>query len=66
MVQPNEELAFDGVELVAAANRAAGGSGQSGIETIDPLVAAVAVAVDEAVRTDTVDDFEQLGVEVET
>lgn len=66
VVRLNEELAFAGAELVAAADSAAGGSGQSGIDDIDPMVAAMADAVDEPVLTDNVDDFEQLGVEVET
>ena len=51
---------------MAAADEAAGGPGQSGIDDIDPMVAAVADAVDEPVLTENVEDFERLGVAVET
>jgi len=66
VVRLNEELASDAATLVAAADEAAGGPGQSGIDDIDPMIAAVADAVDEPVLTENVDDFERLGVAVET
>jgi hypothetical protein len=50
-------------ELLASADHAAGG--ESGIDMIDPLIAATGDVTKQAVVTDNVDDFEALGVEVE-
>lgn len=66
IIRLNEELARDAAKLVAAADRAAGGVDQAGIDDVDPMVAAVADAVDEPVLTRNLDDFEQLGVAVES
>jgi predicted nucleic acid-binding protein len=66
VVRLSRELAFEAAELVAAADQEAGGEGQAGIDSIDPMVAAAANAVDEPVLTRNVEDFEALGVEVET
>lgn len=66
VVRLNEGLATEAAKLVAAAEEAAGGPGESGIDDIDPLVAAVADAVGEPVLTESVEDFDRLGVDVET
>lgn len=66
VVRLNESLALEAAKLVAEADKQAGGAGLSGIDDIDPLVAAVADSVDEPVLTDNVAHFEQLGVDVET
>jgi len=61
-----EELCREAARRAAAADRAAGGVDQSGLDDIDPMVAAVADAVDEPVLTRDTDDFERLGVAVES
>ena len=66
VVRLSTELALDAAKLVATADKDAGGEGQAGIDSIDPMVAATADAVDESVLTRNVADFEALGVEVET
>ncbi|MFB6151756.1 MAG: PIN domain-containing protein [Haloarculaceae archaeon] len=66
VVRVNEQVARRAAELVATADRTAGGPGETGIDDVDPLVAAVADTVDEPVLTTNVDDFETLGVPVET
>jgi predicted nucleic acid-binding protein len=66
VVSVNEGIARTAARLVAAADREAGGPGETGIDDIDPLVAAIATSVDEPVLTDNVADFERLGVAVET
>lgn len=66
VVRINEGMAREAARLVAKADMEAGGSGQSRIDDIDPLVAAVADSVDEPVLTRNVDDFTALGVAVET
>jgi hypothetical protein len=66
VVRVNEQIARRAAQLVATADRAAGGPGETGIDDVDPMVAAVADTVDEPVLTADVDDFETLGVEVET
>lgn len=66
VVTMNEELARDAARLVAKADQAAGGVGQSGIDDVDPMVAAIADAVAEPVLTRNVEDFERLGVETES
>jgi predicted nucleic acid-binding protein len=65
IVALDEHLCRRASELVAAADTAAGGVDQSGIDDIDPMIAAVADTVDEPVLTRNTDDFEQLGVDVE-
>ncbi|MFC6724480.1 PIN domain-containing protein [Halobium palmae] len=64
VVDLNRELARRAGDLLAEADLEAGG--ESGIDKIDPMVAAVADVLDEPVLTDNVDDFEKLGVDVET
>jgi predicted nucleic acid-binding protein len=66
IVRVNEGIAGKAAQLIAAADQAAGGPGETGIDDIDPIVAAVAASVDEPVLTDNVEDFERLGVAVET
>lgn len=66
VVEADERLARRAGRLCAAADTAAGGVDQAGIDDIDPLVAAVADEYDEPVLTRNVGDFEKLGVEVET
>lgn len=58
------ELADRAGVLSAQADEAAGG--ESGIDKVDPMVAAVAEAYGEPVLTENVEDFEALGVAVET
>lgn len=64
IVRINDHLARHAATLIATADKTAGGAGQSGIDDIDPMVAAVADSVDEPVLTRNVDDFEKLGVDV--
>lgn len=52
-----------GLELLAAADERAGG--ESGVGTVDAVVAAVADLHGEPVLTDNVGDFDGLGVRVE-
>jgi predicted nucleic acid-binding protein len=66
VVDVDEEIARRAGRLLAAADRAAGGVDQAGIDDVDPVVAAVADVEDEPVLTDNVADFEELGVPVET
>jgi predicted nucleic acid-binding protein len=66
IVRVNEGIARKAARLIAAADRAEGGPGETGIDDIDPMIAAIAASVDEPVLTDNVTDFEQLGVTVET
>lgn len=65
VVRMNEELAREAAKLVATADKAAGGVDGAGIDDIDPMVAAIADAIDEPVLTRNRDDFEALGVDVE-
>jgi len=60
----DEETARRGAELLAAADRRA--DGQSGVDTEDGLIGAVADRFDEPVLTANVSDFERLEVDVET
>lgn len=53
-------------QLLAMADKKAGGPGNAGLDDIDALVAAVADVFGDAVLTDNVEDFEALGVDVET
>lgn len=64
IVRLSEGLARRAGELLAQADAAAGG--ESGIDKVDPMVAAVADTLDEPVLTDNVRHFEALGVPVET
>lgn len=66
IVRLNEEIARTAARLIATADRTAGGAGETGIDDVDPMVAAIADTVDEPVLTTNVDDFETLGVDVET
>jgi predicted nucleic acid-binding protein len=66
VVEIDERLARQAGRLSAAADAAAGGVDQAGIDDVDPLVAAVADEYNEPVLTRNVDDFEKLGVDVET
>jgi predicted nucleic acid-binding protein len=63
VVAQDETIADRAGQLLARADVAAGG--ESGIDTVDPMVAAVAEHYDEPVLTANVDDFEALGVDVE-
>lgn len=66
VVRVNEGIARRAGQLVAKADEAAGGPGETGIDDVDPMVAAVAETVNEPVLTTNVEDFETLGVQVET
>jgi predicted nucleic acid-binding protein len=66
IVRLNEQIARKAARLIADADQAAGGAGETGIDDVDPMVAAVADIVGEPVLTANVDDFETLGVPVET
>ena len=62
-VQQHEQHARRAGQLLAQADIDAGG--QSGIDKVGPMVAAVADRYDEPVLTANVRDFEALGVDVE-
>ncbi|MFC6722985.1 type II toxin-antitoxin system VapC family toxin [Halobium palmae] len=64
LVERSEETARRGAKLLAAADRSPGG--ESGENTEDGLIEAVADRFDEPVLTATVDDFQKLGVDVQT
>ncbi|MDZ7731284.1 MAG: PIN domain-containing protein [Natrialbaceae archaeon] len=66
VVKMDERLARRAGELCAGADSAAGGVDQAGIDDIDPLIAAVADKFSEPVLTQNVEDFENLGVGVDT
>lgn len=63
VVEQGETVARRAGELLAAADERAGG--ESGIDKVDPMVAAVADLNGEPVVTDNVTDFQTLGVSVE-
>lgn len=63
-VDVTEEIARIASTLLAEADRSHGGN--SGVETNDVYIGAIADALDEPVLTDNVSDFETLGVDVET
>jgi predicted nucleic acid-binding protein len=65
-VDIDPEVARRAGQLLASADEAAGGPGESGIDGIDPMIAAVADRLGDAVLTDNAEDFETLGVAVET
>ena len=64
VVDQDETIAHCAGQLLAQADLAAGG--ESGIDKVDPMIAAVADHYDEPVLTANTGDFEALGVEVET
>lgn len=66
-VEVDDEIARRAGHLLARADRENGGEvGASGIDSVDPVVAAIAELFDDAVLTDNVEDFRMLGVPVET
>jgi predicted nucleic acid-binding protein len=64
LVSIDERTAKTAAELLAAADRRAGGD--SGVDNEDGLIAAVAERFGEPVLTDNVKDFKRLGVDFET
>jgi predicted nucleic acid-binding protein len=64
VVEQDAAMARRGGQLLARADRQAGG--ESGIDRVDPMVAAAADVFDEPVLTANGDHFNRLGVEVET
>jgi predicted nucleic acid-binding protein len=66
IVDLNEQFARKAARLIAEADQDAGGAGETGVDDVDPMVAAVADIVDEPVLTSNIDDFETLGVQTET
>ncbi|MEF8886299.1 MAG: PIN domain-containing protein, partial [Haloarculaceae archaeon] len=64
VVEQDETTADRAGQLLARADQKA--DGESGIDKVDPMVAAVSDVYDEPVLTDNVGDFTALGVEVET
>lgn len=63
-VDIDEEIARTASTLLAEADRKAGGN--SGVETNDAYIGAIADVLDEPVLTANIDDFEALGVAGET
>lgn len=63
VVDQDDRIARRAGRLLARADIDAGG--RTGIDTVDPMVAAVADRYDEPVLTDNVDDFQALDVAVE-
>lgn len=63
-VDIDEEMARAASSILASADKEAGGN--SGVETNDAYIGAVADVLDEPVLTANPDDFETLGVPVET
>lgn len=64
IVEQNETIAHRAGQLLARADQKADHG--SGIDKVDPMVAAVSDVYDEPVLTDNVGDFAALGVDVET
>ena len=64
VVEQNETIARRAGQLLAEADQRA--DGESGIDKVGPMVAAVSDVHDEPVLTDNVEDFAALGVDVET
>ena len=64
VVEQDERIAHRAGRLLARADMEAGG--ESGIDKVDPMVAAVSDIHDEPVLTTNVGDFEALRVDVET
>ena len=63
-IDVDEEIARKAGELLAMADDHVGG--EAGVGPNDAYIAAMAAILDDAVLTDNVDDFEALGVAVET
>lgn len=64
VVEQDETIAQRAGVLLAHADQSAGG--ESGIDKVDPMVAAIADIYDEPVLTANIRDFERLGVSTET
>jgi predicted nucleic acid-binding protein len=64
VVEQDETTAQRAGELLACADKDAGG--ESGVGKVDAMIGAVGDIYDEPVLTDNTDDFEALGVEVES
>ena len=64
VVEQDETIARRAGQLLTRADQRA--DGESGIDKVDPMVAAVSDVYDEPVLTDSVEDFTALGVDVET
>ena len=64
VVEQDETIAHRAGQLLARADQEA--DGESGIDKVDPVVAAISDIYDEAVLTANVEDFDALGVAVET
>lgn len=64
IVEQTDRIAQRSGRLLARAD--IDSDGKSGIDKVDPMVAAVADRYDEPVLTANIDDFEALGVDVET
>lgn len=66
-VTVDAEIARRAGHLLARVDLDHGGEvGAAGIDSIDPVIAAIADLFDDAVLTDNVEHFEMLGVDVET
>jgi predicted nucleic acid-binding protein len=65
-VEIDEEIARTASSLLASADQESGGVGNSGVETNDAYIGAIADVIDEPVLTANPGDFERLGVPVET
>jgi len=64
VVEQDETIAHRAGQLLARADQQA--NGESGIDKVDPMVAAVSDLYDEPVLTANIEHFDTLGVEVET
>ena len=64
IVQQDETIAHRAGQLLARADQQAGG--ESGIDKVDPMVAAVSDIYDEPVLTANIEHFGRLGVQVES
>jgi predicted nucleic acid-binding protein len=64
VVEKDQEIAHRAGQLLARADQSA--DGETGIDKVDPMVAAVSDIYDEAVLSANVEDFRALGVAVET
>lgn len=60
------EIARRAGQLLAQADQDHGGVGAAGIDSIDPMIAAIADILDDVVLTANVEHFERLGVAVES
>ena len=64
IVEQDETMAHRAGQLLARADQNVGG--ESGIDKVDPMIAAVSDIYDEPVLTANVEDYHALGVTVET